>query len=128
MSGDIQVPIPVNEPVLSYAAGSPEKRDLKDELKAMSSREIEIPLIIGGKEIRTGKMNDAIMPHRHGHILGHGHRAGAAEVEAAIKAATDAHRDWSEWAWEDRAAVFLRAADLLATTWRQTLNAATMLC
>ena len=128
MSGDIQVPIPVNEPVLPYAAGSPEKRELKAKLQEMSSQEVEIPLIIGGKEIRTGKMNDAIMPHRHGHILGHGHRAGAAEVAAAIKAAADAHRDWSEWAWEDRAAVFLRAADLLATTWRQTLNAASMLC
>ncbi len=128
MSGDIQVPIPVNEPVLSYAAGSPEKRELKAKLREMSSQEVEIPLIIGGKEIRTGETNDAIMPHRHEHILGQGHRAGAAEVEAAIKAAAKAHRDWSEWAWEDRAAVFLRAADLLATTWRQTINAATMLC
>ena len=128
MSGDIQVPIPVNEPVLSFTPGSPEKRELKAKLREMSSREIEIPLIIGGNDVHTGKLNDAIMPHRHGHILGHGHRAGVAEVEAAIKAATDAHRDWSHWAWEDRAAVFLRAADLLATTWRQTLNAATMLC
>ena len=128
MSGDIQVPIPVNEPVLSYAAGTPEKGELKVKLREMSSREIEIPLIIGGKEVRTGNTNDVVMPHRHGHILGRGHRAGRSEVEAAIAAAVEAHREWSEWPWEDRAAVFLRAADLLATTWRQTLNASTMLC
>ena len=128
MSGDIQVPIPVNEPVLSYTGGSPEKKELKSKLAAMSSEEIEIPLIIGGEEVRTNETNKAVLPHRHDHILGQGHRAGRKEVEEAIKAASEAHRDWSEWPWEDRAAVFLKAADLLATTWRQTLNAATMLC
>lgn len=128
MSGDIQVPIPVNEPVLGYAAGSPEKGELKEKLRAMASEEIEIPAIIGGEEIRTGDLVEARIPHRHGHRLGRWHRAGTEHVEAAIRAAAEAHKDWSRWDWVDRAAVFLKAADLLSTTWRSTLNAATMLC
>ncbi len=125
---DIQVPIPVNEPVFSYAPGSPEKQELKDKLQTMASEEIEIPVIIGGEEIHTGDLVDAVMPHRHGHKLGRWHRAGAEHVEAAIRSSTEAYKEWSRWDWVDRAAVFLRAADLLATTWRSTLNAATMLC
>ncbi len=128
MSGDIQVPIPVNEPVLPYTAGSPEKKELKAKLGAMASEEIEIPVVIGGEEIRTGDLVDAVMPHRHGHRLGRWHRAGRKHVEAAIRVSADAHREWSQWDWVDRAAIFLKAADLLATTWRSTLNAATMLC
>ena len=128
MSGDIQVPIPVNEPVLRYTAGSPEKRELKAKLGAMASEDIEIPIIIGGEEIRTGDLVDAVMPHRHGHRLGRWHRAGREHVEAAIQASAEAHKEWSQWDWVDRAAIFLKAADLLATTWRSTLNAATMLC
>lgn len=128
MSGDIQVPIPVNEPVLPYTEGSPEKRELKAKLGAMASGEIEIPIIIGGEEIRTGDLVDAVMPHRHGHRLGRWHRAGREHVEAAIRASAEAHKEWSQWDWVDRAAIFLKAADLLATTWRSTLNAATMLC
>lgn len=128
MSGDIQVPIPVNEPVLPYTAGSPEKKELKAKLGAMASEEIEIPVVIGGEEIRTGDLVDAVMPHRHGHRLGRWHRAGREHVEAAIRASAEAHKEWSQWDWVDRAAIFLKAADLLATTWRSTLNAATMLC
>ena len=128
MSGDIQVPIPVNEPVLPYTAGSPEKKELKAKLGAMASEEIEIPVIIGGEEIRTGDLVDAVVPHRHGHRLGRWHRAGREHVEAAIRASAEAHKEWSQWDWVDRAAIFLKAADLLATTWRSTLNAATMLC
>ncbi len=128
MSGDIQVPIPVNERVLPYTAGSPEKKELKAKLGAMASEEIEIPVIIGGEEIRTGDLVDAVMPHRHGHRLGRWHRAGREHVEAAIRASAEAHKEWSQWDWVDRAAIFLKAADLLATTWRSTLNAATMLC
>ena len=128
MSGDIQVPIPVNEPVLPYTAGSTEKKELKAKLGAMASEEIEIPVVIGGEEIRTGDLVDAVMPHRHGHRLGRWHRAGREHVEAAIRASADAHKEWSQWDWVDRAAIFLKAADLLATTWRSTLNAATMLC
>lgn len=128
MSGDIQVPIPVNEPVLPYTAGSPEKEELKAKLGAMASEEIEIPVIIGGEEIRTGDLVDAVVPHRHGHRLARWHRAGREHVEAAIRASAEAHKEWSQWDWVDRAAIFLKAADLLATTWRSTLNAATMLC
>ena len=128
MSGDIQVPIPVNEPILSYLPGSPEKKELKEKLDSMAGDEIEIPAIIGGKEIFTGDLVDATMPHRHRHRLGRWHRAGREHVEEAIKAAAKAHDEWSRWDWVDRAAVFLKAADLLATTWRSTLNAATMLC
>jgi 1-pyrroline-5-carboxylate dehydrogenase len=128
MTRHIPIPTPVNEPVQSYAPGSPERASLKAKLAEMAATEIEIPLIIGGKEIRTGRTKQAVMPHRHGHVLATWHRAGKEEAAQAIAAAADAHREWSSWRWEDRAAVFLKAADLLATTWRDPLNAATMLC
>ncbi|MCZ6858429.1 MAG: aldehyde dehydrogenase family protein, partial [Gemmatimonadetes bacterium] len=128
MNGDIQVPIPVNEPILPYTPGSPEKRELKEKLDSMAGEEIEIPAIIGGKEIYSGDLVDATMPHCHQHRLGRWHRAGREHVEEAIKAAAEAREEWSRWDWVDRAAVFLKAADLLATTWRSTLNAATMMC
>ena len=122
-----KIPTPVNEPVLSYAPGSRERTELKQSLKDLSGRQIEIPVVIGGKEIRTGKTVDAVMPHCHRHVLAKVHQAGPEEVTAAIKAARDAWRDWSSWSLTDRAAVFLKAADLLATRWRAMLNAATML-
>ncbi|HEX3557059.1 MAG TPA: L-glutamate gamma-semialdehyde dehydrogenase [Thermoanaerobaculia bacterium] len=118
---------PVNEPVRSYAPGSPEKKSLKKRLDEMLAEQIEIPLLIGGKEVRTGDTAKAVCPHDHGHVLATYHQAGAAEVEAAAKAAKAAWREWSEAAWEDRAAVLLRAADLLAGPWRDTVNGATML-
>lgn len=122
-----KIPTPVNEPVLSYAPGSRERIELKQSLKDLSGRQIEIPVVIGGKEIRTGKTVDAVMPHCHRHVLAKIHQAGPEEVTAAVKAARDAWRDWSTWSLADRAAVFLKAADLLATRWRAMLNAATML-
>ncbi|HEX9632161.1 MAG TPA: L-glutamate gamma-semialdehyde dehydrogenase [Gemmatimonadales bacterium] len=128
MSRHIPIPPPVNEPVLDYAPGSPERASLKARLAEMAGTQIDIPLIIGGKEIRTGRTTQAVMPHRHGHVLATWHRAGKEEAAQAIAAARAAWRDWSTWRWEDRAAVFLRAADLLATTWRDTFVAATMLC
>jgi len=128
MSGDIQVPIPVNEPVRSYAPGTPERQALKAKLAEMQGEEIEFPLIIGGEEVRTGRTYKAVMPHKHGHTLATWHMAGKEESERAIKAAKKAYREWSTWSWEDRASVFLKAADLLATTWRDRVNAATMLC
>jgi 1-pyrroline-5-carboxylate dehydrogenase len=128
MTRHIPIPTPVNEPVLSYAPGSPERASLKARVAEMAATEIEIPVIIGGKEIRTGRTKQAVMPHRHGHVLATWHRAGKEEAGQAIAAAAAAHREWSSWRWEDRAAVFLKAADLLATTWRDTLNGATMLC
>jgi 1-pyrroline-5-carboxylate dehydrogenase len=127
MSGNVKVPAPINEPVLSYAPGTPERAALKDRLKEMAGQKIEIPLIIGGQEIRTGDTLDVVMPHKHGHVLATAHKAGPDEVKQAIAAAMDAHHDWSTMPWEDRAAIFLKAADLIAGPWRQVLNASTML-
>jgi len=126
-SGIRKVIPPVNEPIRSYAPGSPEKASLKARLAAMAGEVIDIPLIIGGQEIRTGDLGHAVMPHDHKHVLATYHQARPKDVAAAIAAAQAAKAEWASWAWEDRAAVFLKAADLLATTWRDTLNAATML-
>jgi len=122
-----RVPEPYNEPVRSYAPGSPERAELRRRLDELQSRRIEIPLVIGGEEVRTGDTFEAVMPHRRAHVLATVHKGGAAEVERAIAAAAKAWQDWSRTPWEERAAVFLRAAELLAGPWRQTLNAATML-
>jgi 1-pyrroline-5-carboxylate dehydrogenase len=126
-SGARRVPPPQNEPNLTYAPGSPERAELKAKLSELAGQRIDIPLVIGGREVRTGKTAQAVMPHKHAHVLADWHKAGKADVEQAIKAATEARREWANWPWEERAAVFLRAAELLTTTWRQTLNAATML-
>ncbi len=126
-TGIRRVPTPVNEPVKSYAPGSPERAELKARLTRMASEKVDIPIMIGGREIRSGKTAQAVMPHNHKHVLADWHRASAAHVTQAIDAARAARAEWANWAWEDRAAVFLKAAELLATTWRSTLNAATML-
>ncbi|NUQ12185.1 MAG: L-glutamate gamma-semialdehyde dehydrogenase [Gemmatimonadaceae bacterium] len=126
-NGIRRVPPAVNEPVRSYAPGSAERASLKARLAAMASERVEIPIIIGGEEYRTGELVQAVMPHAHGHVLADWHKATPKHVELAIAAARKAQREWANWPWEDRAAVFLRAAELLATTWRDTLNAATML-
>ncbi len=126
-SGTRRVPPPVNEPVKSYAPGSPERAAIKARLASMAKERIEIPIIIGGEEIRTGDTSQSVMPHDHKHVLADWHRATPELVRSAIDSAKRAGADWSNWAWEDRAAVFLRAAELLTTTWRQTINAATML-
>src|SRR4029077_10054943 len=126
-NGRRQIPPPVNEPVRSYAPGSPERAELKARLRAMSAERIQIPLVIGGHEVATGDTAPSVMPHDHRHVLGDWHKAKPEHVGAAIDAALHAHRDWAEWAWEDRAAIFLKAAELLTTSWRATANAATML-
>src|SRR4029453_10644649 len=126
-NGNRRVPAPSNEVVRSYAPGSPERAALKDRLASMASERIEIPVVIGGKEYRSGEMAQAVMPHAPRHVLADWHKATKEHVLAAIESSREAQRDWANWAWEDRAAVFLRAAELLATTWRTTLNAATML-
>ena len=126
-AGVRRVPPPINDPNRSYAPGSPERAELKARLKSMASEKIEIPLVIGGKEIRTGRIEKSVMPHDHQHVLAEYHKAGPEHVQQAIAAAAEARREWASWAWEDRAAVVLRAAELLATTWRSTINAATML-
>jgi len=128
MTRHVPIPRPVNEPVHDYPPGSTDRASLKTKLAAMSATEIEIPIIIGGKEIRTGRTKQAVTPHDHGHVLATWHRAGKDEALQAIAAAGEASREWASWRWEDRAAVFLRAADMLATTWGDPLNAATMLC
>jgi 1-pyrroline-5-carboxylate dehydrogenase len=126
-SGVRRVPPPQNEPNLTYAPGSPERAELKTRLAAMAAERIDIPVIISGREIRSGRTAHAVMPHKHAHVLAEWHKATADSVHDAVKAAAAARREWANWPWEDRAAVFLRAAELLTTTWRQTVNAATML-
>jgi 1-pyrroline-5-carboxylate dehydrogenase len=127
VAGIRRVPTPVNEPVRSYAPGSPERAELKARLRTMADERIEIPLFVGGEEVRTGDTATAVMPHDHRHVLADWHRGGAQHVERAIQAARSARAEWAQWPWEDRAAVFLKAAELLTTTWRATLNASTML-
>ena len=123
----INTPYPINEPVLDYAPGSPEKQALKAALADLASREIEIPLVIGGKRIETGRLGKCVMPHDHQHLMGSYHKAGPEEVQMAIDAAVAAQADWQKFRWEERAAIFLKAAELLATKYRHVMNAASML-
>jgi 1-pyrroline-5-carboxylate dehydrogenase len=116
-----------NERVLDYAPGSPEREELRVRLEQMKGQQLEIPVVIGGEEIRTGDTFEAVMPHDKDHVLATVHKAGPAEVEKAISASAEAWEDWHRLPWEERAAVFLRAAELLAGPWRPTLVAATML-
>ncbi len=126
-NGVRQLPPPVNEPIRNYAPGSPERAAVQARLTAMEGERPDIPVVIGGKEIRTGETVHAVSPHKHGHITATWHKATAEDVRAAIASGRQAWREWSEWTWEERAAVFLKAADLLASSHRDTINAATML-
>jgi 1-pyrroline-5-carboxylate dehydrogenase len=123
----VSPPRPINEPVLSYAPGSPERAGLKTELARMSAETIEIPMVIDGKEVATGVLQEVRAPHRRELLLGRAHQGDEAHVAQAIAAAKRAHPSWSALPWTARAAVFLKAAELLATRWRPVLNAATML-
>ena len=120
-------PLPANEPVKTYLKGSPEREALEAELKKQSSQVIEIPLIIGGKEVRTGNTGKVVMPHDHRHVLATYHKAGEKEVQMAIDAAMAAHKEWSELDWTVRATILLKIADLIAGKYRAVINAATML-
>ena len=122
-----KVPEPINEPIKAYAPGSPEKAELKAKIAELKAQQIEVPIIIGGEEIRTGDTAEMRIPHDHGHLLGVYHRAGEKEVAMAVDAALEAQKQWSVMPWEQRVAIFLKAADLLAGPWRATINAATML-
>jgi 1-pyrroline-5-carboxylate dehydrogenase len=122
-----KIPVPQNEPVRSFAPGTSDRDELKRALHEMSARQIEIPLVIGGQEVRTGRTTDVVMPHCHRHVLAKVHQAGPTEIGAAVTAARAAWPDWAAMSLEARAAVFLKAADLLAGKYRATVNAATML-
>ncbi|MGE3488936.1 MAG: L-glutamate gamma-semialdehyde dehydrogenase [Vicinamibacterales bacterium] len=122
-----RVPRPENDPNLTYAPGTPARAELKARLASMANETIDIPIVIGGQQIRTGDTERSVMPHRHGHVLANFHKATAGHVRQAVDAAMAARQEWSSWSFEDRAAVFLRAAELLTTSWRSTIVAATML-
>ncbi|NLM41163.1 MAG: L-glutamate gamma-semialdehyde dehydrogenase [Firmicutes bacterium] len=126
-NGIFQVPRPQNEPVFAYGPGSPEKAKLKAALEELKGQEIEIPLFIDGKEVRTGRLGDCVIPHNHKHRLGQFHQAGPAEVQAAIDAALRARKEWAAMPWEERAGIFIKAAEILAHEHRYLVNAATML-
>ena len=119
--------LPDNEPILSYAPGSVERAELQEEMDRQMSEVVEIPCIINGVEIFTGNTMTQVIPHKHGHILANVHLAGPEEMQAACDAAVDAQMDWIAMGLEARCAIFERAADLLATTWRAKANASTML-
>ena len=118
---------PVNEPVKTYEPGSPEREELKKKLAELKSKQVEIPLIIGGEEVKTGNTEEIRIPHNHNHVLGVYHKAGKKEVEMAVEAALESRKEWAEMPWEHRVSVFLKIADLLAGPWRSTINGATML-
>jgi 1-pyrroline-5-carboxylate dehydrogenase len=125
--GLFRPPPPVNEPVRTYAPGTPEREELRTRLAAMERERISIPMVIGGEEIETKETVQAVMPHRKEHVLADVAKGGPEHVQRAIDAARGAHADWSRLPWEERASVFLRAAELLAGPYRSTLVAATML-
>jgi 1-pyrroline-5-carboxylate dehydrogenase len=121
------VPKPFNEPALGYLVGSEERVEIKKRLKQLKSKRLEIPLIIGGEEVRTGRLGQSVMPHDHHHVLAEYHMAGEEEALKAIEASLEARRAWARSPWHDRLAIFLKAADQLAGPSRLLLNAASML-
>lgn len=123
----VSIPTPVNEPILDYSPGSPEKISLKAALAEMASKQLEIPLIIGGKEVQTGNLGKAVMPHNHKHVLATYHKAGEEQVRLAIDTALATQKMWSSFRWEERAAIFLKTAELLSGKYRALINAGAML-
>ncbi len=126
-NASFEVPVPKNEPINAYGPGSSERASLEAALETMAKETVDIPLIIGGEEVRTGNTASCVMPHAHGHVMGTYHQGDGDSVNAAAKAAKAAEREWEQTPWEHRAAVFLKAADLLQGPWRDRINAATML-
>ena len=125
--GVYQLPAITNEPIKSYAPGTPERAALKAKIAEIKNTVADLPMIIGGKEIRTDKLADIRPPHDHQHLLGHYHQGNADHVRMAIEAALQAKPAWEKMHWESRAAIFLKAAELIAGPYRQLLNAVTML-
>jgi 1-pyrroline-5-carboxylate dehydrogenase len=125
--GIVRPPAGRNEPVKDYAPGSPERAGIEARLQEMQRERIDIPMVIGGEEITSGDIYEAVMPHDIKHVLGDVHQSNAGHVGRAVEAAAEAHASWAALPWEDRAAIFLRAAELLSGPWRATVNAATML-
>ncbi|MGH2808389.1 MAG: aldehyde dehydrogenase family protein, partial [Actinomycetota bacterium] len=123
----LQPPDPFNEPVRNYPPGSPERHSLKRRLEELSGERIDIPMVIGARDVTSGDIYETVMPHNTKHVLGDVHQSTAEHLHQAVDAARDAHRDWAALPWTERAAIFLRAAELLAGPWRDTINAATML-
>ena len=125
--GYFNYPMPLNEPVLNYAPGSPERKKLQDTLAELKKDEVDIPMYIGGKEVRTNKKHAIHPPHELSHTLGYFHAGDEKHANQAIEAALAARESWSNTSWESRAAIFLKAADLLATKYRSYINGTTML-
>ena len=127
MSNGFKVPVPINEPIKDYAPNSEEKKSLVAKINELSSMKVEIPIIIDGKEIKTGNTGNCVKPYDHAHILGTYHKAGEEEVKMAIESSLDAWNDWSKTSFEFRAKIFLKMAELLAGPYRDIINASTML-
>ena len=127
MSNGFKVPVPMNEPIKDYAPNSEEKKSLVAKINELSSMKVEIPIIIDGKEIKTGNTGNCVKPYDHAHILGTYHKAGEEEVKMAIESSLDAWNDWSKTSFEFRAKIFLKMAELLAGPYRDIINASTML-
>lgn len=125
--GDFYYPLPINEPVQNYAPGSKERKLLKDALKELKSKEVDVPMYIGGEEVRTGNKVELRPPHERKHLLGHFHTGNTQHVKSAVEAALAAKHKWANMSWENRANIFLKAADLLATKYRPYINGTTML-
>ena len=125
--GFFNVPVAVNEPVKSYAPGSPEREAVSEAYKAMFNSKVEVPLYINGKDIKTGNTRTMSPPHDHKHIVGEYHLAEKSHVEDAISTALEARKEWSQMPWEQRAGIFLKAAELIAGPYRAKINAATMI-
>jgi 1-pyrroline-5-carboxylate dehydrogenase len=126
-NGFFRIPVPVNEPILEFRPGSAERKEVKSAIAEMRATEVDIPMYINGKEIRTGNKVAIHPPHDHEHLLGYYHKGDESHVKMAIEAALEARKKWANFPWEQRAAIFLKAADLLAGPYRAKINAATML-
>ena len=127
LKGFFNIPTPVNEPVYDYAPGSKERQLLQNALRQAREEEADIPMFIQGKEVRTDNKGELRPPHDHKHLIGYYHKGEKKHIEAAIRVALEAKKDWESLPWEERAAIFLKAADLIAGKYRYQLNAATML-